>query len=163
MEQNKGLLDLTFPILSDPSKRLRPQQWFYTHYKGADTREYTPYEDWVINGQAILLLSDGTLEQYKCAQLRFGRNPSMQGFHLCLMAHFPSINDDKHEFETPHAAPNSVGLTGIVRGVACFFRVYPFQDARLRRFLSAEPDLPKLLALIGAHARLCWDILDGKQ
>lgn len=157
---SKGLLDLTFPIPTDRDRWTKPQQWYYTHYKGADTSEYLPYEDWVINGEAILHLSDGKIERYKSAQLRFGQNQSMRGFRLCLMARFHNIKDDKHEFETAMAAYDSMALIGLVRGMACFFRVYPFQHARLMRFLDSNPNVSGLTCLIVEHMRLCKKLLE---
>lgn len=144
--ESEGSYDLVFPV---PREGRSPaQQWW-----AAQTQPLFYLQgDWGVCGEAWVY--DPLPIHIPQAELRFGEHHYMRGFRLCLAAQWG--DDDKHEFEHPHAYRNV--LSGMIRGCLVVFKPNPFQTMRLKRLMQAE-DIPYLGVLVGSHMLECEKLI----
>jgi len=143
-------MDLILPIPVKKSEQ-DPMQEYITQKK-----HYYTQGDWVINGLCIMYGRESHIEYRDLhAELRFGQHDYMRGFKFCLKAQFE--RDDKHEIENVRADPASQTITGSIHHCTFVFKVYPFQESRLRRITV---DIPQLDVFIGNHIRVCNQLIE---
>jgi hypothetical protein len=151
--------DVTFPIPRNPTLWTAGQRWLYAYSKQHEGVSMAHYQDWVVSGEAWLFSESGVVEHRHGAALRFGKHSGVVLGLLCLVVSFTQLKDeyddwDKNPFERATAAASSQVIQGQIRGLACVFRVYPFQTERLKQLLSLDL-VPGLNGLLGAHMREC--------